>query len=547
MNISADTTLTATYYSNSHPLPPEPPSGDIYINVSAATLEGAALPGVYTVIKQSGAVVLAENTPVQYPAEPGTTYTVRPSDYEIFATGSYTFERWDDGSTTLTKTVTPNENVTLTALYRHNPLGLATVSVRTVPLSGQPISGLHFDISPANEEIGAGQSPLSWTLEADTQYTVTPADYGNYFFDHWENGSTVRARTFTPTDGAVLTAYFAVGLDQSPPSLTILGPANGATLTSSQATISGTASDNISVLRVEVSMDGGSFARADGLTRWSYMAPGLADGPHTATVRATDFDGNEATTEVSFTVAVNPVLPKTGVYIPMYFAPTPEKQQFYDAVIAAKTTHPSVPIVAAINPASGPGSSFDERFFNATNDLDAAGVTVIGYTPTKYGTRPTADIKADIDKYVAWYPGVSGVMLDEFANDAGYESKYAELTAYAKSLGLELVVGNAGTSPPESYVGTVDMIGITEGHGYMPISWLQYCVTCDESEGWQYKHDKNNYRFSRYAVSTLDEAFVREASKWVGLFYLTDGVSPSRWTELPPYFHQLVALLDSQG
>ena len=48
-------------------------------------------------------------------------------------------------------------------------------------------------------------------------------------------------------------------------------------------------------------------------------------------------------------------------------------------------------------------------------------------------------------------------------------------------------------------------------------------------------------------VAILDEAFVHEASKWVGLFYLTDGVSPSRWTELPPYFETFVALLDAQG
>jgi hypothetical protein len=546
VNISGPMALTAVYVSNSHPLPapPAPSNTDIYINVNATTTNGTALSGVYTVIKQGAVVQVAKNTPLQFLATSGTTYTVRPSDYEIFASGSYTFDRWSDGTTSLTKTVTPTANVTLTALYRHNPLGLASMSVQSADLTGQPISGLRFEISPSNNEIASGNSPLSWTLEADRLYTVTPQDYGRYLFSHWEDGSTVRARTFLPSDGAVLTAFFSIG-ERVPPTVTILGPANGQQLTSSQATISGTASDNTGVMKVEVAIDGGPFVKADGLTKWSFMASALSNGTHTAVVRVTDFDGNEATAGVSFVNAVNGLLNKTGVYIPMYFAPTPDKQPFYDRVIAAKIAHPSVPIVAAINPASGPGSFFNQGFFDATNSLDMAGVTVIGYTPTKYGARPIADVKADIDKYVAWYPGVSGLMLDEFANSAGYETYYTELNAYAKSHGLVLVVGNAGTSPPESYVGTVDVIGITEGHGYMPTTWLQHCVNCND--GWQYTYDKNDFRFSRYAIATLDEAFVHEASKWVGLFYLTDGISPSRWTELPPYFETLVAMLDAQG
>jgi hypothetical protein len=230
------------------------------------------------------------------------------------------------------------------------------------------------------------------------------------------------------------------------------------------------------------------------------------------------------------------------VYIPLYIHPSGSNLEFYHTIANAKLAHASVPVVAAINPAGGPGSGIDPYFTGGIAELRNAGVVVIGYTPTTYGARDINAIKADINKYVAWY-SVDGIMLDEFPNVVGYESKYANITAYAKSLGLQIIIGNAGTDVPQSYIGTVDVIGITEGDGYMPMTWLQYCILCS-MDGWHYNYDKNNFRFSRYAIDYLDGESVKNASKWVGLFYLTNGVSPTRWSTLPPYFDNLIAFLD---
>ena len=704
VSISEPVTFTAFYVSDLHP----PPS-KVQLNVNAATEDGALISGVYTVILRDDAVQIAENTPVEFLADYGVSYTVRPSDYEVFSSGSYSFLRWEDGSTGRTRAFTLTQPATFTAVYHNHPAGIVSVSVRSVNLEGDPISGLYFDISPSSSNtIKPGYSPRAYTLEADDNYTVTPQDYGSYKFSHWEDGSTTRSREFTPVSGMVLTAYFelkppefvpvthyidttntysygiytakparaeyitptswlvgkqidemtvslrrvgaitgvaqagvfnadgsvkrlfgtvdvasvripltqytfktdslytiaagdrigirytggssssylAVALDYDPvdpfdgansylqyyqngwrevgtdkdlwmilkqtksdtafsdnlpPQVALRAPADGRVVTSRSATVAGTASDNVGITKIEVAVDGGSFTKADGLVKWSYLTPELSPGGHTATVRAYDMSGNFGQKTVSFTINPHPILDRTGVYIPMYMSPV-DNPDHYAAVAAAKAAHPSVPVVVAINPDSGPGPAYIENYDTAIDELRAAGVIVLGYTPTKYGSRPSDEIKADIDRYLDWYR-IDGLMLDEFPNRAGYEAKYAELTAYAKSYGLRLVIGNAGTDVPQSYVGTVDVIGITEGHGYMPTEWLRYCVLC-LYDGWHQDYNKNNFRFSRYAIDKMDPEFVRESSKWVGLFYITDGVSPDRWKHLSPYFDDMMSMLD---
>lgn len=551
VSITQNTNLVAVYVSNSHPMPSNnlPPPTQVTINVNSITTNGTSVSGVYTVIKDNnGVVMLAVNTPMSFTATTGQTYTIQISPYEIFNTGSYTFTSWSDGVTGSVRTITPTQAATVTAIYRNNPQGLKTISVGTANVNGESISGLFLNISPTPRGVISSQySPASWTLEADTAYTVTPQDYGSYFFDHWNDGNVTRSRVFYPTAGLNITAYFSTSNDHIPPLVTIISPLPNAIRTSSQVTLSGTASDNVGVMRIEASVDGQPFVKADGLVKWSYMASNLVNGTHTATIRASDLAGNTGNATTTFVVGINPILPKTGVYIPMYFKPTSDTLQ---QLATVRAEHPSVPIVAAINPSSGPGNTFDPVWNSSINSLSASGVTVIGYTPTKYGARNIDSVKADIDKYLTWYPATQGLMLDEFANSAGYESYYVNITSYAKSHGLKLVMGNAGADPPQSYVGTVDAIGITEGDGYPPAAWLKYCVGCSVDgssiNSYHYKYDKNNFKFSRYAIDNLDPNFVHEASKWVGLFYVTNGVSPTRWNFLPPYFENLVGLLDNQ-
>jgi hypothetical protein len=88
--------------------------------------------------------------------------------------------------------------------------------------------------------------------------------------------------------------------DTSPPTIAISTPSAGSTVRGT-IVVSGTASDNVQVASVAVSVDGGAYATAQGTASWSYSLDtrGYADGSHTVTARAKDAAGNVRTASVS--------------------------------------------------------------------------------------------------------------------------------------------------------------------------------------------------------------------------------------------------------
>ncbi|HEX6701904.1 MAG TPA: Ig-like domain-containing protein [Gaiellaceae bacterium] len=93
------------------------------------------------------------------------------------------------------------------------------------------------------------------------------------------------------------------GRDRTPPSVAIAAPAAGATVAGAVG-VAGSAADNVKVAKVEVSVDGGAYALAQGTGSWSYAVDTtkLADGGHTLNARATDSTGNTSVTSEGLTV-----------------------------------------------------------------------------------------------------------------------------------------------------------------------------------------------------------------------------------------------------
>ena len=78
-----------------------------------------------------------------------------------------------------------------------------------------------------------------------------------------------------------------------PPTVFISSPVNGTTVAGTLA-VMGTASDNVAVAKVEVSIDNGGWSIATGTTNWlfSLNTATLLNGLHTISARATDGSGN---------------------------------------------------------------------------------------------------------------------------------------------------------------------------------------------------------------------------------------------------------------
>ena len=96
--------------------------------------------------------------------------------------------------------------------------------------------------------------------------------------------------------------------DTTPPTVSIDSPSDGDAFTTTTITVSGTASDNEGVSKVQVKVDSGDWMDATGTTSWSKIVT-TSHGMHTIEVRAIDTTGNPSET-ASITVACNP--PSSG-------------------------------------------------------------------------------------------------------------------------------------------------------------------------------------------------------------------------------------------
>lgn len=112
-------------------------------------------------------------------------------------------------------------------------------------------------------------------------------------------GDTAQADDITNRLFAAFESRFRISsaTDVSRPTVTIQTPMNGSTVVGN-LTVSGTASDNVAVAKVEVQLDDREWLPASGTTTWSWSldTSNFLNGPHALSVRATDSTGNSSLT-----------------------------------------------------------------------------------------------------------------------------------------------------------------------------------------------------------------------------------------------------------
>jgi hypothetical protein len=230
-------------------------------------------------------------------------------------------------------------------------------------------------------------------------------------------------------------------------------------------------------------------------------------------------------------VATTPAGPVTGSIIPLY---TPPTDPSWTQVAAAKAAHPSVPVLAVINPANGPGAASSADYAAGVAKLTAAGVKVIGYVHTSWGKRPAAELQTEMGQWKSWYPGVSGIFFDEMASQTGAETYYKDLTGFAKGHGFDFTIGNPGQDTSPTYVGTEDVILIYENSGAPSVAAIT---------GWHTTYGRNNFGVIPYAVAGLDTAFVQSAKPYVAYIYMQSDSLPNPWDSIPAYLSELLGAL----
>ncbi|CAZ88299.1 conserved exported hypothetical protein [Thiomonas arsenitoxydans] len=188
--------------------------------------------------------------------------------------------------------------------------------------------------------------------------------------------------------------------------------------------------------------------------------------------------GTSASTDSATTGATPVALKRTtpmGVLVPLYGYPlvssgsgatytTAENPAWTE--VAANAA--AVPTVAIINPQNGPvacttpPSATLSAFTQGIGQLHAAGVKVLGYVHTSYGSRALSLVQQDVQTYAQCY-GVDGVFFDEVSNKGSLASYYAAAAATMRqdilpgSGQAALVAINPGTYPDLSIAQTADI------------------------------------------------------------------------------------------
>jgi hypothetical protein len=218
----------------------------------------------------------------------------------------------------------------------------------------------------------------------------------------------------------------------------------------------------------------------------------------------------------------------TGTIVPLYSYPT---SSTWPSIIAAKNAHPTVPVVAVVNPSSGPGASVDSNYTTGINNLRAANIIVVGYVHTSYANRSAATVQSEIDTWRSFYPAVNGIFFDEMSNVLGKESYYSALDTYARAKGFSYTVGNPGADTKASFVGTVNTIIVYESSGVAALPT------------WYTSYARTNFAVIPYNVPSLDTTYVNTAKQSVGWIYLTNDNLPNPWDSLSVYFSSLLDVL----
>jgi hypothetical protein len=219
-----------------------------------------------------------------------------------------------------------------------------------------------------------------------------------------------------------------------------------------------------------------------------------------------------------------------GIMVPAYFAPSSGRDWNALDYAAAR-----VPLIAIMNPDSGPGAGRDPAhaaYVQALANLHHAGGRAIGYVHTSYGARPLASVQTDIDSWLSFY-AMDGFFIDEMTDDdnTNHLAYYAALYRYIKAKDARYrVTGNPGANTRPEYLTApaADSLVIFENDqtnypSFRPSPWVT-------------RYPAQSFVHLVYGVTNaaaMSNDLQQAALRHVGWIYFTDrtyAALPSYWT-----------------
>jgi len=236
-----------------------------------------------------------------------------------------------------------------------------------------------------------------------------------------------------------------------------------------------------------------------------------------------------------------PEPPRATLLVPAYFYPRGEALKDWDRMIASASL---APITAIVNPSSGPGKSIDPRYVAVLKRAVEGKLALIGYVSTHYAERPLAEARADVDRWLAFYPQVGGFFFDEQASDNAKIDYYVDLASHARAaLSGAKIVANPGTTCDEAYVArkTSDVVCLFENSrgfdAYRPPPWTS-------------KYDPGRFAIIPYAIPQAEamRRILKDAEdQRTGVVYVTDDSGANPYDRLPRYWDHEVKAVEAMN
>ncbi|MGA1821284.1 MAG: Ig-like domain-containing protein [Thermoplasmatota archaeon] len=140
-------------------------------------------------------------------------------------------------------------------------------------------------------------------------YSYTSQPTSNTFTYYYNvaasDGDTLSAKADCNIGGSTTGSTTASAPDETDPSVMITSPSNGTEVTSETLMVSGTASDNKGIDKVQVKVNEGNWVDASGKTTWTRQVS-LVQGNNTIYAKAIDTSDNQAETSISVVYNATP-------------------------------------------------------------------------------------------------------------------------------------------------------------------------------------------------------------------------------------------------
>jgi hypothetical protein len=178
----------------------------------------------------------------------------------------------------------------------------------------------------------------------------------------------------------------------------------------------------------------------------------------------------------------------------------------------------------------GAGNQPDAHFQAVVHQVEARGITILGYISTVDGQRPAAQVETEVRNYKAWY-GVTDIFLDRVSGVEPQAAYYRQLVSYIHQFDAGSSVWlNPGEYPDQSYMSIGDVVMVFEG------TYAQYLSL--HVPNWVGKYPASSFAHTIYATpsSGLSQVLRLATSRRAGHLYVTDGSGSNPYGGLPSYW-----------